>query len=92
SPAICLAESKENRNQKTMELDYNVGQEVTLKQREDAHKLLLGNHDVFGTDISEKADYRTGIALDTQEFLQKELNKMEKLGVICAVKGLWRLP
>ncbi|CAG8462523.1 5537_t:CDS:1, partial [Racocetra fulgida] len=106
SPAICLAESMEGLNQDDQKRSYNVGSEVTTKQQQEAYELLVKNHDVFGTDISEDGQtmglgctnivqhhintedavpikqkpYR--IPPDAQEILQKEILKMEKLGVI----------
>ncbi|CAG8759573.1 23995_t:CDS:1, partial [Gigaspora rosea] len=48
SSAVCLVEAIE----RTMD-NYNVGQEITTQQKKKAYDLLLNNHDVFATDISE---------------------------------------
>ncbi|CAG8786786.1 19972_t:CDS:1, partial [Racocetra fulgida] len=114
SLAICLAESIKGLNQDDQKISYNVGLEVTTKQQQEACELLVKNHDVFATDISEDEQtiglrctnivqhyINTGdvvpikqkpyrIPLDAQEFLQKEILKIKKLGVIQAVEEPWR--
>ncbi|CAG8589867.1 29849_t:CDS:2 [Gigaspora margarita] len=34
-------------------ISYNIGHKIIGQQKEEANNLLLGNHDVFATDISE---------------------------------------
>ncbi|CAG8667547.1 20980_t:CDS:2, partial [Gigaspora rosea] len=46
--AICLVETMER-----IINNYNIGHEITTQQKKEAYDLLLDNHDVFATDISE---------------------------------------
>ncbi|CAG8803972.1 3483_t:CDS:2, partial [Dentiscutata erythropus] len=45
SPAICLVETIDGMHQPETPPNYNIGQEVTPRQKEAAYKLLLQNHE-----------------------------------------------
>ncbi|CAG8803054.1 2230_t:CDS:2, partial [Gigaspora margarita] len=53
SLAICLVEAMGGIKQNNNVISYNIGHEITGQQKEEANNLLLDNHDVFATDISE---------------------------------------
>ncbi|CAG8802222.1 19214_t:CDS:2, partial [Gigaspora margarita] len=53
SLAICLVEAMGGIKHNNNVISYNIGHEITGQQKEEANNLLLSNHDIFATDISE---------------------------------------
>ncbi|CAG8785313.1 36487_t:CDS:2, partial [Gigaspora margarita] len=53
SLTVCLVEAMGGIKHYNNVISYNIGHKITGQQKEEANNLLLGNYDVFATDISE---------------------------------------